>query len=153
MTQTMTPREQYEQAKRDFNRMRDDGSLPRDDHAELKALAEPLARLNEMADWLSDVKSDGETFLSRSVALEHAADLRALIAENEGLRIQVETEKRLSVKNYNAATARATEAERKLAEAQGLLGRTDPFTSSLAVGASELRADIRAFLSTEAERG
>lgn len=44
------------------------------------------------------------------------------------------------------ATIKALIAELK--EARGLLERTKPFTSSLAVGASELHSDIRAFLAS-----
>ncbi|WP_292224709.1 hypothetical protein [Brevundimonas sp.] len=89
---------------------------------------------------------------------EFGADsLEALIAENAALRGADErTGELLAESNLreSRATVRATEAERKLAEARGLLERTDPFTSSLAVGAAELRQAIRTFLSsTEAERG
>lgn len=109
------------------------------DHADMD---EPMERLREMADWLSDVKSDGETLLSRSVALEHSADIRTLIAENEALRVAVDAGQQVNRANHDLIAA----LRRERHAAVGLLRRTDPFTLTLAVGASELRGDIRAFL-------
>lgn len=53
------------------------------DHAE-------LARLAEMADWMAagDLGSEGSVLLAASVAAEHSADLKSLLAENAALREQ-----------------------------------------------------------------
>lgn len=125
------------------------------DHAE-------LARLADMADWMADGDpgANGSVLLSASVASEHASDLKALLAENAALRAKIQTEIKLSVDNYVRATARATEAERKLAEAVGLLreARDDLVAWASETPASDYAQDmdipsrIDAFLSKEAEQ-
>lgn len=47
------------------------------------------SRVAEMAGWLSD-SEDGETLLARSVALEHAADLRLILSANREMREALE---------------------------------------------------------------
>ncbi len=97
-----------------------------------------LARLADMADWMADGDpgANGSVLLSASVAAEHAADLKALIAENAALRAsEMAALKECSEWARKAGEAigkletseaagivegwrdRATEAEHKLAEA------------------------------------
>ena len=129
------------------------------DHAE-------LARLADMADWMADGDpgANGSVLLSASVASEHASDLKALLAENAVLRAKIQTEIKLSVDNYVRATARATEAERKLAEAVGLLRDLaswfdgSAYNGAWVIRSGDLGVDdaicaARTFLSKEAERG
>lgn len=135
------------------------------DHAE-------LARLAETAEWMADgdLGAEGSVLLSASVAAEHASDLKALIAEVAALRGGV------AQANANGAShwSRATEAERKLAEADKALElaairldeiyeaaevddvayRNEATIHSINGLADVAQAEIRTFLSSkEAERG
>lgn len=150
------------------------------DHAE-------LARLADMADWIAegDPGANGSVLLSASVAAEHAADLKALLAENAALRNDLaKTERdfselrdsydrvsnKLCVERAHGGreTKRATEAERKLAEAVGLKHLTDGQIFAAINAAVTITRDrngvdngavcispekFRTFLSKEAERG
>lgn len=85
----------------------------------------------------------------------------ALLSEMAALRERLETA-RIAREAHNRQIAQAerqrdeahqryVDANEARIEAVGLLRRTDPFTSSLAVGAPELRADIRAFLANQGD--
>lgn len=125
------------------------------DHAELARLAE---RCTSGDPWYKEGDLCGrqtfEQFLPQDrafIAAANPATVLALIAENAALRVQHEAdmaETAEAAQNLQAQRLAITEAERKLAEARGLLERTDPFTSSLAIGAAELRQAIRTFLSS-----
>lgn len=52
-------------------------------------LEDACSRVAEMAGWFSD-SDDGETLLARSVALEHASDLRLILAANRKMREALE---------------------------------------------------------------
>lgn len=117
------------------------------DHAE-------LARLADMADWMAsgDPGTNGSVLLSASVATEHAADLKALLAEVAALRGERDTWRQLAENGAAGAVQhidRATEAERKLAEAVGLLLGVDGGAATQ----DWWRVKVRTFLSKEAERG
>lgn len=152
------------------------------DHAE-------LARLADMADWIAegDPGANGSVLLSASVAAEHAADLKALLAENAALRAnekavlkecadwarkagdaigKLETSEAAGI--VQGWQERATEAERKLAEAVGLKHLTDGQIFAAINAAVTITRDrngvdngavcispekFRTFLSKEAERG
>lgn len=163
------------------------------DHAE-------LARLADMADWMADGDpgANGSVLLSASVASEHAADLRAILAENAALRAESENARTVVAWANNslfgscgyfhgepfdglhlarpieALKTQATEAERKLAEADKALElaairldeiyeaaevddvayRNEATIHSINGLAGVAQAEIRTFLSSkEAERG
>ena len=137
------------------------------DHAE-------LARLAETAEWMADgdIGAEGSVLLSASVAAEHASDLKALIAEVAALRAESENARTVVAWANNSLfgscgyfhgepfdglhlarpietlKARATEAERKLAEARSMLLRWRRHAPT------EALEDLTdAWLSKEAERG
>ena len=117
------------------------------DHAELARLAEAGVAAAESGDLQALADSDQAffTFFGPRVAL-------ALIAENAALREKVKFEIKLSVDNYVRATARATEAERKLAEAVELLKQALGDMDRRVITA-ETANRIDYFISKEAERG
>ena len=141
------------------------------DHAE-------LARLADMADWMADGDpgANGSVLLSASVASEHASDLKALLAENAALRVDnADLREHRVTADLLVSTLKAdkTEAERKLAEAVATLElaaiRFDEIYEAAEVDdvayrneatihginglADVAQAEIRTFLSKEAERG
>ena len=75
------------------------------DHAELARLADDALSQKGRWDELHD--------LNKFHAAANPATVLALLSEIAALRGEVDTEKRLSVKKWNAATARATQAERQ----------------------------------------
>jgi len=125
------------------------------DHAE-------LARLADMADWMADGDpgANGSVLLSASVASEHASDLKGLLAEIAALRAAKWEVKHVDTMNdmvlmglaRDEAETRATEAERKLAEAVGLMRVTLGDLDRRDVTA-ETANRIDHFISKEAERG
>lgn len=130
------------------------GILKSGDHAELigvlRADRLPECSFDDGKTWELDGVGVAETFSRAADALD------ALLAENAALREKVRTEIKLSVDNYVRATARATEAERKLAEAVGLLRKFhDAWRSGCGwlPSMNALDDEITAFLSKEAERG
>ncbi len=117
------------------------------DHAELARLADDLRKFEHHA--VGSLKI-GMDEVRRIIA---ACDAHAaLIAENAALREKVKFEIKLSVDNYVRATARATEAERKLAEAVELLKQALGDMDRRVITA-ETANRIDYFISKEAERG
>lgn len=119
------------------------------DHAEL------IERVREVADDCLDAK-DGGIILGGTVAREHGADLEALLAEIAALRGEhvhlVEQKEGAEDALFNALS-RATEAERKLAEAVGHMNWMRNFVPTVWGSTEERLDEIDAFLSKEAERG
>nr|WP_313041255.1 hypothetical protein [Brevundimonas diminuta] len=117
------------------------------DHAEL------IERVREVAGDCLDAK-DGGIILGGTVAREHGADLEALLAEIAALRGGVqslEIRRDFYKHNMQRAEARATEAERKLAEANQVIRdiAETPYT-----GADWPRSRAATYLAgKEAERG
>jgi len=114
------------------------------DHAEL------IERVREVAGDCLDAK-DGGIILGGTVAREHGADLEALLAEIAALRAKRDG----MVEEVSRSQARlhaATEAERKLAEAVGLLTRWLNARGETS-GPGTVETLTSTFLSKEAERG
>lgn len=130
------------------------------DHAEL------IERVREVADDCLDAK-DGGIIFGGTVAREHGADLEVLLAENAALRESISRHDRQvsgMLRARLAAENRATEAERKLAEAEGLLRDLaswfdgSAYNGAWVIRSGDLGVDdaicaARTFLSKEAERG
>jgi hypothetical protein len=116
------------------------------DHAE-------LARLADIADWMADGDpgANGSVLLSASVASEHAADLKAILAENAALRAERDDYFGMANRSEDAWH----KAERKLAEAVGLLREWMGtwFVDADSREENAIADDTRKFLSKEAERG
>jgi len=91
------------------------------DHAE-------LARLADLLDLYAAAREDEFTVEDVQLIDRGSGLISALLAEIAALREKVRTEIKLSVDNYVRATARATEAERKLAEADR---KVEDLTSAL----------------------
>ena len=114
------------------------------DHAELASLMRLTKRLRGIAfDYIG--KADRTT----CIETEAANAIEFLLAENAALRAQSDFYKRDNdVLMKNAWVSRATEAERKLAEAVSVMDQIRE-----AVSISKARDLARTFLSKEAERG
>jgi len=115
------------------------------DHAELigvlRADRLPECSFDDGKTWELDGVGVAETFSRAADALE------ALLAENAALREQVKFEKQVAYDENE----RWREAERKLAEAVGLL--RESLAPGSFEGETEINTRIRTFLSKEAERG
>lgn len=100
-----------------------------------------------MADWMAagDLGAEGSVLLAASVAAEHSADLKSLLAENAALRAR---ENELIAGHAVAVMT----LERKLAEAVGHLARLADWIEH-EVGAelpyAEGETDARTFLAKE----
>jgi hypothetical protein len=91
------------------------------DHAELARLRQHIANMKLRPGHHVQFGTPSVSQISNYWNRDLASDLEALLSEIAALRVQVETEKRLSVDNWNVATDRATQAERQRDEAVGLL--------------------------------
>lgn len=142
------------------------------DHAELARLKAAMSKSNDEIcqslgkalgyPWFKDDQRNfpGETegngvcvgdHVAESIADEAASRISALLAENAALREQVKFEKQVAYDEND----RWQEAERKLAEAVGLLRdwMGTWFVDADSRGENAIADDTRKFLSKEAERG
>lgn len=153
------------------------------DHAELARLAEAatpgpwvsqgryigtpkhMSYVGEVRDqngnWSDTTKSRSDAAF---IAAFIAATVLALLAENAALRSEIETMTtagivEVAVRNPSVADyvqhweGRATEAERKLAEAVGLFKQIEEHHGIECIPDNEIQAAIRTLISKEAERG